>query len=54
MERVFLVGYMGSGKTSMGKILAQQLGFAFVDMDAHIEEKYHKSVLNLNIFYQYF
>ena len=28
----------------MGKILAQQLGFAFVDMDAHIEEKYHKSV----------
>jgi shikimate kinase len=44
MERVFLVGYMGSGKTSMGKILAHQLGFAFVDMDAHIEEKYHKSV----------
>ncbi|MDD3079347.1 MAG: shikimate kinase [Paludibacter sp.] len=44
MKRIFLIGYMGSGKTSMGKLLAEKLGFTFVDMDAHIEAKYHKTV----------
>ena len=31
-----LVGMMGSGKTTVGRILAQQLGIAFVDTDARI------------------
>lgn len=44
MKRIFLIGYMGSGKTSMGVKLAEILGFQFVDMDHHIEEKYLKSV----------
>lgn len=44
MERIFLIGYMGSGKTTMGKMLAQKMNFVFVDMDAMIEEKYHKTV----------
>ncbi|MCE5331904.1 MAG: shikimate kinase [Bacteroidales bacterium] len=44
MERIFLIGYMGSGKTCMGKMLAQQLNYVFVDMDAQIEKKYHKAV----------
>lgn len=44
MKRIFLIGYMGSGKTSMGIKLAENLGLAFVDMDHHIEEKYHKTV----------
>ncbi len=44
MERIFLIGYMGSGKTYMGKMLAQQLDYVFVDMDALIEKKYHKAV----------
>ncbi len=35
---------MGSGKTYMGKMLAQQLDYVFVDMDALIEKKYHKAV----------
>lgn len=35
---------MGSGKTCMGKMLAQQLNYVFVDMDAQIEKKYHKAV----------
>lgn len=39
MTRIFLIGYMGSGKTTVGKLLAARLGFTFVDMDAHIEEK---------------
>lgn len=35
---------MGSGKTTIGKLLAERLGCSFVDMDVHIEEKYFKSV----------
>lgn len=35
---------MGSGKTYLGKMLAQQLDYVFVDMDALIEKKYHKAV----------
>ncbi len=34
-----LVGFMGSGKTATGKILAARLGRAFVDMDGVIEER---------------
>jgi shikimate kinase len=36
---VFLVGFMGSGKTSVGCELAQRLGWEFVDLDAHIEAR---------------
>ena len=36
--RVVLVGFMGSGKTSVGRALAARLGFRFVDLDARIEE----------------
>ncbi len=34
---VVLIGFMGSGKTTFGKQLAQRSGFAFLDMDAEIE-----------------
>jgi shikimate kinase len=44
MKRIFLIGYMGSGKTTIGKLVAARLGYGFVDMDAHIEEKQFKSV----------
>jgi len=37
---VYLVGYMGSGKTTVGKKLAKKLGFQFVDLDDMIERKY--------------
>ncbi|MEA4937150.1 Shikimate kinase [bioreactor metagenome] len=44
MQRIFLVGYMGSGKTTMGKLLAQQLGLSFLDLDAYIEGKHHRTI----------
>lgn len=44
MKRIFLIGYMGSGKTTIGRLLADRLGYGFVDMDAHIEEKQFKTV----------
>lgn len=44
MERIFLVGYMGSGKTTVGKRLAKSLSLSFVDLDAYIEKKYRKTI----------
>ncbi|KAA8537985.1 hypothetical protein F0562_027435 [Nyssa sinensis] len=35
---IFLVGMMGSGKTTVGKILAEALGYSFVDSDKYVEE----------------
>jgi shikimate kinase len=34
---IYLVGFMGAGKSSVGAILAQQMGWPFVDMDTIIE-----------------
>ena len=39
MKNIVLVGFMGTGKTSTGKVLAQRLGKAFIDMDSRIEEE---------------
>jgi shikimate kinase len=35
--RIYLVGFMGSGKTAVGRRLAERLGVPFVDLDAEIE-----------------
>lgn len=44
MTRIFLTGYMGAGKTTLGKAMAKVLQLSFVDLDWHIEERYHKTV----------
>lgn len=44
MTRIFLVGYMGAGKTTLGRALAKTLGLQFVDLDCYIEERYHKTI----------
>ena len=44
MNRIFLIGYMGSGKTTIGKLLAARLHYSFVDIDVHIEKNISKSV----------
>lgn len=36
-NNLILIGFMGTGKTSLGKILANKLGCAFVDLDQKIE-----------------
>jgi len=37
-SRIFLIGFMGSGKTTVGSKLARIMGYEFVDMDQVIEE----------------
>lgn len=41
---VFLVGFMGSGKTSVGRELAQRLRWDFIDLDARIETREQRSI----------
>lgn len=44
MKRIFLIGYMGAGKTTVGKDLAKLMGLSFIDLDCYIEGRYHKTV----------
>lgn len=39
VNNIYLTGMMGSGKSSVGKILAKHLRFSFVDLDVFIESK---------------
>ncbi len=41
---VAIVGYMGSGKTSVGRLLARRLGWEFVDLDREIERKERRTI----------
>lgn len=36
-DRYFLIGFMGSGKTTLGKVVAEKTGYSFIDMDREIE-----------------
>ena len=44
MTRIFLIGYMGAGKTTLGKALAREMNLSFIDLDWHIEGRFHKTV----------
>jgi shikimate kinase len=40
---VYLTGFMGSGKTTVGKKLAAQLNYTFIDLDSYIEKQEGRS-----------
>ncbi|MFV0522022.1 MAG: shikimate kinase [Mangrovibacterium sp.] len=42
--RIYLVGYMGCGKTTLGRELAEVLGLNFIDLDKFIEAKHFKTI----------
>ena len=44
---IFIIGMMGSGKTSIGKKLARQLTYEFIDIDESIENKEGKTINEL-------
>ena len=47
MTRIIFIGYMGSGKTTVGKALSKELGLPFYDLDWYIESRMHKTVKEL-------
>lgn len=47
MKNIVLLGFMGTGKTAVGKILAQKLSLKFVDLDNLIEQEMGMSVSDI-------
>ena len=47
MKSIILIGYMGSGKTTVGRQLAIALERTFYDLDWSIEMRYHRTVAQL-------
>jgi shikimate kinase len=45
--RVVLVGFMGSGKSAVGRLLARRLGYRFEDMDRRIEERAGRTIADI-------
>ncbi len=46
-KNIVLCGFMGSGKSVTGKLIAEKLGFTFVDMDSFLEKQSGMSVNNI-------
>jgi len=44
MRKIVLIGYMGSGKSKIGQLLAKKLDFPFYDLDFLIENELEKSI----------
>lgn len=42
--RIYLIGYMGCGKTTLGRKLAATLNLSFIDLDTFLEEKYFRTI----------
>ena len=47
MRRIILIGYMGSGKTTIGKALSKKTGMMFYDLDWYIENRMRKTVAQI-------
>src|SRR5262249_23680914 len=45
--RIYLTGFMGSGKTIVGRILAARMQTDFLDLDQRIEQSAHKSIAEI-------
>ena len=43
-KNIILTGFMGTGKTTVGKLLAQRLGYRFVDTDELIQARQKRSI----------
>lgn len=42
--RIFLIGFMGCGKSTIGRALADSLNLTFIDLDSFLEEKYFRTI----------
>ncbi|MFN3531838.1 MAG: shikimate kinase [Candidatus Brocadia sp.] len=44
---IILIGFRGTGKTTIGKIIAQRLGKEFIDADEYLEQKHGKTIKDI-------
>src|SRR5262245_50146085 len=44
MKVLFLIGYRGSGKSNVARLLAENLGWSWADADAVLEQKYGRTI----------
>jgi shikimate kinase len=47
MRRIIIIGYMGAGKTTVGKALSKELNMPFYDLDWYIESRMRKTVKDI-------
>jgi len=47
MRPVFLIGYMGCGKTTLGEALAHHMGLRYIDLDEYIERQQGQTIVDL-------
>jgi shikimate kinase len=47
IRNIVLVGFMGTGKTTVGRLISEQTGMPLIDMDALIEERAGKSITDI-------
>jgi len=47
LRRLVLTGFMGAGKSTIGRILALRLGWTFLDLDAHLEQRAGATIAQL-------
>jgi shikimate kinase len=46
-DRIYLVGFMGAGKTTIGRHLARKLGWKFIDLDEQIERREGRKIAEI-------
>lgn len=46
-KRIILVGFMGSGKTTVGHALARSMGWTYYDLDWYIETRRHTTIADI-------
>src|SRR5262249_8530664 len=46
-SRVYLIGFMGAGKTTVGLLLAEKLGWKFIDLDQEIERHEYRRIAQI-------
>lgn len=44
MRPIFLIGFMGSGKSTLGRLVSRATGIAFIDLDNYIEGRFSRSI----------